>query len=303
MNKILVIAMIFAVILSGMGLAAAARPDVDPYPSKGKAPVKIPDHAREVAPGVFKLGISIDKGRIVEGYAIVDYREKGAKPGTVCGNDICEPGENARKCPSDCGNGGEDPDASSCFGFLAKGAKWRTVEPYMVDPANTENLDESYVESNMALDISKWEDAADGTVDGIISKDILGSQTAGIVDGADLISTDNKNEVYFGDVEQDNAIAITVVWGIFGGPPGRRELVEWDQVYDQVDFDWSAIGEIDKMDFENIATHELGHSVGLNDLYDSICSQQTMYGYADNGETNKRDLEQGDIAGILQLYR
>ena len=57
------------------------------------------------------------------------------------------------------------------------------------------------------------------------------------------------------------------------------------------------------MDFENIATHELGHSVGLADLYESKCSEMTMYGYADYGETKKQTLEDGDIKGIKEIYR
>ena len=60
--------------------------------------------------------------------------------------------------------------------------------------------------------------------------------------------------------------------------------------------------ELCKMDFANIATHELGHSVGLDDLYDDKCREQTMHGYADYGETKKRTLEAGDIAGISKLY-
>ncbi|MBA7681586.1 hypothetical protein ES703_89926 [subsurface metagenome] len=72
-------------------------------------------------------------------------------------------------------------------------------------------------------------------------------------------------------------------------------------IFDDVDFDWG-IADENKMDFENIATHELGHAVGLGDLYDSKCSEQTMYGYASNGETKKRTLESGDIAGIQSLY-
>jgi hypothetical protein len=82
--------------------------------------------------------------------------------------------------------------------------------------------------------------------------------------------------------------------------------VEWDQVYNDADYDWSADCDADscstKMDFPNIAIHELGHSVGLDDLYDSGCSEATMYGYADYGETNKRTLEAGDIAGVSNLY-
>ena len=55
------------------------------------------------------------------------------------------------------------------------------------------------------------------------------------------------------------------------------------------------------MDFENIATHELGHSFGMGHP-DSTCIEETMYAYADFGETKKRVLNAGDIAGIQELY-
>ena len=77
---------------------------------------------------------------------------------------------------------------------------------------------------------------------------------------ADSTAPDGKNEVYFADVDDSNAIAVTIVWGVFSGPTYNRKLVEWDQVYDDVDFPWSSTGEAGKMDFENIATHEIGHS-------------------------------------------
>jgi len=89
---------------------------------------------------------------------------------------------------------------------------------------------------------------------------------------------------------------------VFGGPPSGRELLEWDQVY-STEYDWSLDGSVLTMDFDNITTHELGHSVGLGDLYDTSCSSQTMYGYADYSETNKRTLESGDVEGIRKLYR
>lgn len=69
-----------------------------------------------------------------------------------------------------------------------------------------------------------------------------------------------------------------------------------------MDFDWSLNGEAGKMDFENIATHELGHTFGLDDLFTEACSEETMYSFASTGETNKRTLEGGDIAGIIDLY-
>ena len=56
-------------------------------------------------------------------------------------------------------------------------------------------------------------------------------------------------------------------------------------------------------DVLNIATHELGHSAGLSDLYSTSATEQTMYGYASPGEVKKRTLESGDIAGIKALYK
>jgi len=285
-TKLVPIILILTIVCVLAAVFVLAKPDM---PDKAKNPVVIPAHAIEVAPGLFYLGTVVDNGRLVEGYAMF------VKPGTECGNGICEPGENARKCPADCsGEDPEEPDTSSCYTFLSKGTKWKTIEPYIVDPTNIRGLGGIFVTSNLATDIIKWEDVA--------QVDILGDEVAGVVDGADLESPDNKNEVYFADIDYEGAIGITIIWGIFGGPPPFRELVEWDMVFDDVDFDWSAEGEEGKMDFENIATHELGHAVGLGDLYNTECSEQTMYGYADYGETKKQTLESGDIAGIQQLY-
>jgi len=265
----------------------------DVGPSNGRATVVIPEHAIEIKPNLFFLGTTIDKGKLVEGYAFVLPKEGKAKPGTECGNNICEKGENAKKCPQDCSGGGTE--TSKCFEFLARGAKWKTVEPWIVNPSNTEGLSDSFILSNLVSDISKWETAA-GT-------DILGSgstTTSTLV--ADTSSTDGQNEVYFANIANSGAIGVTIIWGIFRGPPGQRELVEWDQIYDDFDYDWSDSGLAGKMDFENIATHELGHSVGLGDLYNE-CIEETMYGFASLGETKKRTLEAGDKTGILNLYK
>jgi len=300
MSKYLIFGLSLAVLVVSVGVVMAAKPDLTPKlatvnPSGGQAKVVIPSHAIEITPSVFSLGTAIDNGRVVQGYAFVHYKdkEKFGKP-SGCNNDgKCQGWEDV-SC-TDCSGGGSEPEANFCYGFLSKGAKWKVVEPYLVDSANTRGLDDAFVRENMAFNIAKWENVA--------GKNILGDEITGIVDGADLESPDNKNEIYFGDIASPGAIGVTIIWGIFNGPPHWRELVEWDQIYDQVDYDWSATGEADKMDFENIATHELGHSAGLDDLYEDRCSEQTMYGYADYGEINKRTLEAGDIAGVQDLYK
>jgi hypothetical protein len=231
------------------------------------------------------LGTSVDpiSGKVVEGYAVFHHRN-----GHTGG-----PG----------GGGNPTTTESSCYEFLAKDAKWKIVEPWVVNTSNIDGLGSNFILSNLIADIDKWEDAADGIVDDGNSIDILGNGTTTYVNlVADTVSPDGVNEVYFADISTQDAIGVTIVWGIFSGRPSNRELVEWDQVYDDVDFDWSDSGEIDKMDFESIATHELGHSVGLADLYDISCSDETMYGYGSEGETQSRDLNVGDITGISKLY-
>jgi len=232
----------------------------------------LPENAKEIAPGVYSLGERIHNGRLVEGIAFVHYKAGNARQ-----------------------NGVRPGGESSCYGFLAKGAKWKTVENWVVNPSNTRGLDGNFVLNNLISDIGKWENAA--------GKNILGSGslTSNVL-VADTVSPDNNNEVYFAGIQDSGAIAVTIAWGYFSGPTFARELIEWDQVYDDADFDWSSSGEAGKMDFENIATHELGHSFGLGDLYSLGCSSQTMYGYASEGETSKRTLESGDITGIKKLY-
>jgi len=240
-----------------------------------EAKFQLPANAVQVADNVYSLGTAFDKksGKQVEGYAIIHRKDGAAKSG------------NAKTT------------ANTCYSFLAKDAKWKWLEPWIVNPANSRGLDLISVFNNLTADIVKWENAA--------VFNILGAgAVTNVVLSADTIAPDNQNEVYFADIADSNTIAVTIIWGIFGGPTFNRQLVEWDQVYDDVTYDWSmsATGEIGKMDFENIATHELGHSVGMADLYNSNCVNETMYGYANYGETKKRDLNAGDIAGINKFY-
>lgn len=231
---------------------------------------------------VISLGIAVDPvtGKQVEGLAIIHPKQNSAKPG---------------------GNKG---GSTSCYTYLSSGAKWRNVEPWVFNPVNLRNLDVASASAILSQGVSKWEDATDGVVGNGVGVDVLGeSATTSAELVADTVSPDGQNEVYFADITDSNTIAVTIIWGIFGGPPAQRQLVEWDQVYDDVTYDWSSEGSgvAGKMDFDNIATHELGHSMGMGDLYNS-CIDETMYGYATEGETKKRDLGNGDILGINKLY-
>lgn len=282
-KKIVVISALAAAFLISIPPATQA------VPTLGTATLNVPGTTKTLVlppaadnSPVISLGTAVDPatGKLVEGLAIIHRKDNAAKPT------------------------GARPSKATCYTYLAKGASWKTVEPWLANLSNTRGLDPASLFNLVSGGVAKWEDATDGNVTNGTGINVLGSgSTTADVLVADIVSPDNQNEVYFADISDSNAIAVTVVWGIFGGPPSGRQLVEWDQVYDDVTFDWSVdtVGISAKMDFDNIATHELGHSFGMADLYNA-CVDETMYGYSANAETKKRDLNTGDITGVDALY-
>jgi len=186
---------------------------------------------------------------------------------------------------------------SEYYTFLAKGVKWKnpSLSEFFVDTTNNAGLNSADAFDAVTVAADTWAAAPGGA-------GLLPSYASGEGLSADWDVPDGSNEVVFGDVPYANAIAVTIVWGIFGGPPGRREILEFDMMFDDVDFDWAIDGSNDAMDLQNIATHEFGHAVGLGDLYETACTEVTMYGYSENGETEKRTLEDPDKAGLWELY-
>lgn len=256
----------------------------------GPRTFSLPPQAKQIAPGVYDLGTSTDKGRLVRGLAIVHPR-----PDVAGGH---KPGHNP---PGGGNGGGNGKGKTQCYAYIANGTHWRTVEDYYVDPANSDSY--GGVDADVAAGMQAWEDAAGTNIFGAN----LGSSG---VDGVDTSSTDGKNEIMFGSISEPGVIAVTVVWYTVGGPPWTRQIVEHDQMYDDPDFTWgnagptseTSLGNTAVMDFLNVATHELGHSAGMAHPEDT-CTEETMYAFAENGETKKRTLHTGDIEGIFKLYK
>ena len=220
----------------------------------------------------------------------IHYKRNYAKPETECGNGICEPGENAKKCPADCGGGEE---TSTCYGFISKGLKWKTTENYEIDPDNSESISQNDVVSAVNAGINEW--------DSQVSFNIFGSDSVSHDCVFNEDTTDNHNCIMFGLLSNPNIIGVTNVWGYYTGPPASREIVEFDIVFNEY-FTWGINYNPYEMDLQSIATHELGHAAGMDDLYTASCTEETMYGYAGEGETKKRTLNAGDITGINELY-
>jgi len=245
--------------------------------------VSIPENAVKISDDVYYLGKSKDvDGTTIEGFAFVfranDHPAK--PPGT--------PGKGP-------GKGDGNKDDVQCFEFI--GGKWNPgTEGWIFDTKNVDEMTGLF--ADFSQDIQDWEDEA-GTGAGV---DILQNGTPAFNAGF-TVGNDGVNQIFFGDVDSEGAIAVTFVWTTVG-KPSLREIRAFDMVFDQADFDWSneATPDADTMDFNNIAMHELGHAVGMAHPKDKSCTEETMWKSAFDEETKKRDLHTGDIAGITQLY-
>ena len=191
--------------------------------------------------------------------------------------------------------GGKSKSEAKCYDFLAKGVKWKNPEPYLVNPTNEDGLSKSFVQAAIDTGVSEWETYG-GNIFGAGSLDDSASYNNGDLNG--------ENTTSFGPYPNSDVIAVTTIWGYFSGPPQARELVEWDMLFnDGSSWTWgNADNDSSLMDLQNIATHELGHSAGMDDLYETSCNLETMYGYSTEGYIIKRDLEPPDIEGIQKLY-
>ena len=106
-------ALVFALgLLFLFGLAVA---------SSGKTPkVEIPKHAVKLSQNMYDLGTVVANGKAVHGYLFIHYKDEFShKPNH---------------------NGGGS--STGCFTFLSQGARWKATEPYVLDAANGDSMNE-----------------------------------------------------------------------------------------------------------------------------------------------------------------
>jgi len=77
------------------------------------------------------------------------------------------------------------------------------------------------------------------------------------------------------------------------------EILDADIEFNAYNFVFGLDGSISKADLRNTASHEIGHTLGLDHSTDP---NATMYGMAMPGETNKRTISEDDEKGVCSLY-
>ncbi len=131
-----------------------------------------------------------------------------------------------------------------------------------------------------------WEDDSysyiDFTYGGITSRE------PGVKDGVNVVG-------WVPNIDGPGRVAVRTIlldWGV-------DRILEMDIQFDDAE-DWG-IGSGSWLDVQTVATHEVGHFLGLDDLYSSDNSDKVMYAYVYKGLI-KRTLTLGDARGVRYLY-
>lgn len=115
---------------------------------------------------------------------------------------------------------------------------------------------------------------------------------------------DGQNVISWGRLGR-GIIAQTTVWY----NTNTKEIVEFGMVFSTaykwgIDIDGELSGYVltNAFDVQDIATHEAGHTLMLEDLYMKEANALTMYGYGSYGQTYAISLGAGDISGAKAIY-
>src|SRR4030042_480303 len=183
---------------------------------------------------------------------------------------------------------------------IVKSAGWHLPDRTWNYNLNVDSAPTTIGENNFVhftgLAFSEWRDKTDLAGTNVVFN-YAGDTTT------DKEAYDGKNIITWGSAS-NNALAVNYTWY----DKKIKIAIESDIIMNK-GFSWSwmnfssgACGIPGTYDAQNILTHEIGHSVGLNDHYTKAYGNNTMYGYGAKEEIKKDTLTAGDIAGVAKIY-
>lgn len=158
------------------------------------------------------------------------------------------------------------------------------------DPRIADGTDESAVRQAFL----EWDDVPSSTIAFFEDTGSSRSRTDWASDDVHLVIWDMAGTSGFFDSSSGGLVAITPVDFL-----GNGEIVDADILFNGKNYTFSTDLAGGTFDIQNVATHEVGHFIGLDH---SGVVGATMNPFANTGDTRLRSLEQDDVAGASANY-
>lgn len=159
------------------------------------------------------------------------------------------------------------------------------------DPRIADGTDEAAVR----LAFREWDDVSSSRIAFFEDTGASRSRTDWSSDDVHLVIWDMAGTSGFFDSASGGLVAITPVDFV----PNTGEILDADILFNGKNYTFSTDLTGGTFDIQNVATHEVGHFIGLDH---SAVVGATMNPFANTGDTRLRSLEQDDIAGASAIY-
>jgi hypothetical protein len=185
--------------------------------------------------------------------------------------------------------------------YVLMGRKWTKIDPQIKMSLKDDavlaatGMSKTNVLGAITAATNTWDDAT--------NQNLFSDSGAALTTTANWKYDGVNNMAFTPYVAGCSAIAATGVWYKTQGIPAGQmyPIVESDMTFNS-NLKWTTTGEAGKLDFQSVVLHELGHTIGLGDLYNkaqfSKDTRQVMHYYTGV----KRTLGNGDATGVWKLY-
>ncbi|MGH9839654.1 MAG: matrixin family metalloprotease, partial [Blastocatellia bacterium] len=195
----------------------------------------------------------------------------------------------------------------SPLGSNGMGIAWNLADPgtpkvvggritYNLNPAGSDNLPFSQVEQTIAASFQTWENIPTSTV--AFSRGPNTSATATANDDVLQIYWLENSTTTSDGLNLAGALAVSRLT-TFSSGPRSGEIIDAALVFNGNQFTWAVDGRASAADLAEVATHEIGHVIGISH---TGIGGATMFPRSGLGRTRGRTLEMDDTIAASVIY-
>jgi uncharacterized protein (TIGR03437 family) len=167
---------------------------------------------------------------------------------------------------------------------------------YNLNPTGSDNLPFSQVEQALMASFQAWEDIPTSAIAFRRGPD-TSSTTGGNDDFLQLFWIENSTTTPDG-LNLTGALAVSRTTAFSSGTRAG-EILDGSLVFNGNEYQWGVNGAANLADIGEVATHEIGHLIGLSH---TAIGGATMFPRSGEGRTSSRSLEQDDILAASSAY-